>query len=256
MTPSVYLSPKLALTAAQGFALSWSKQPRYRRDWHMHDCAMLLWPQTGGLKTIWLDATSSAGAGRTMHLARTGALLLPASTAHHTRASTRSQRHGELYFAAERLGSRARFGALQLDGATVSLLDALVAPSLAPDAADSLVDAIVRQLSLGPSRALAPGHASPSLGRRMAECFAHALDWDLPLPQIDAVARELGVSSRQLQRTCQQEFGASPVDVRRHLLAARARALLAQGLPLSQVSRQLGFTSSGHLGRLLRALPG
>ena len=46
--------------------------------------------------------------------------------------------------------------------------------------------------------------------------------------------------------------GASPVSIRRRLLAAHARALLSEGHSLARVSERLGFATSGHLSRLLR----
>jgi AraC-like DNA-binding protein len=256
VTPSAYLSPKLALTAQSGFALHASGQPHYSRDWHLHDCAMLLWPQTGGLEVAWQAAPADdAGLAGATRLTRSAALLLPASTAHHTRTRTLRQRHGELYLAPELLGGHARFGALRIDGALQALLDALIAPALDPRSAQPLVDAIVRQLSHGPSRWLSAAATPQTLGARMVRRFAQALEWDQPVPLVDDVARDLGVSTRQLQRACRQEFGASPIDVRRRLLVERARSLMARGQTLASASQQLGFATSGHLGRLLRALP-
>lgn len=256
MTPHAHLSPKLALTAPRGFALRYSGQSRYHCDWHQHDCAMLLWPQTGGLKTAWIDEPSRHAADRTgsAQLSRSMAVLLPAATAHNTRASTQKQRHGELYLAPEVLKGRGSFGAFRLDGATLAMLDALVCATLDPRSAEPLVDAIVMQIAVGRSLPLLPDAAAPSLGQRMVRRFGLALEWDQQVPLVDAVACELGVSQRQLQRACLQEFGASPIDVRRRLLAARARELMAQGQTLAQASLQLGFASSGHLGRLLRAV--
>ncbi|WP_332751246.1 helix-turn-helix domain-containing protein [Hydrogenophaga sp.] len=256
MTPTAYLSPKLALAAQSGFALHASGQPHYSRNWHLHDCAMLLWPQTGGLEVAWQAAPiGESGLQGATRLARSSALLLPASTAHHTRSRTVRQRHGELYLAPELLGGLANFGVLRIDGALQALLDALIAPALDTRSAEPLVDAIVRQLSHGPSRWLPAAASPPTLGARMVRRFAQALEWDQPLPLVEDAARDLGVSTRQLQRACHQEFGASPIEVRRRLLAARARALMAEGQALASVSQQLGFATSGHLGRLLRAVP-
>lgn len=255
MTPHAYLSPKLALTAPRGFALRYSGQSRYHCDWHLHDCAMLLWPQTGGLKTAWVDGgrMQDAAAG-CVQLSRSTAILLPAATAHNTRASTQRQRHGELYLAPEVLKGRGSFGAFRLDGATLAMLDALVSAALDPRSAEPLVEAIVMQIAVGRSLPLLPDAAPPSLGQKMVRRFGFALEWDQQVPLVDAVACELGVSQRQLQRACRQEFGASPIDIRRRLLAGRARELMAQGQTLAQTSVQLGFASSGHLGRLLRAI--
>jgi AraC-like DNA-binding protein len=257
VTPQTYLSPKLALTAPRGFALRFSGQSRYHCDWHMHDCAMLLWPQTGGLKTAWVQEHATGNASdpaESVQLSRSTAVLLPAATAHNTRASTQKQRHGELYLAPELLKGRGSHGAFRLDGATLAMLDALVSATLDPRSAEPLVEAIVRQIGLGRGIALLPDAAPPSLGQKMVRRFSLALDWDQQVPLVDDVACELGVSQRQLQRACLQEFGASPIDIRRRMLAGRARQLMAQGQTLAQTSLQLGFASSGHLGRLLRAI--
>ncbi|MFM9927360.1 helix-turn-helix domain-containing protein [Variovorax sp. H27-G14] len=252
MTPPAYLSPKLALTAPRGFALRYSGQSRYHCDWHLHDCAMLLWPQTGGLKTAWVNEQSNDTGS--VQLSRSSAILLPAATAHNTRASTQKQRHGELYLAPEVLKGRGSFGAFRLDGATLAMLDALVSAALDPRSAEPLVDAIVMQIAVGRSMPLLPDAPAPTLGQKMVRRFHLALEWDQQVPLVDALACELGVSQRQLQRACQQEFGASPIDIRRRMLAQRARELMTQGLSLAQTSLQLGFASSGHLGRLLRAV--
>ena len=75
------------------------------------------------------------------------------------------------------------------------------------------------------------------------------------MPTVEGVAKELGVSVRQLQRACAVELGDNPVAVRRRLLASKARELLAHGLTPSSVSQQLRFTHSGHMNRLLREVP-
>jgi AraC-like DNA-binding protein len=210
---------------------------------------MLLWPQTGALNSVWVDGDLPT---RT-RLVRSTALLLPASAAHRTLSDTQRQQHGELYLDAALLRGADRYGALRLDGATTAMLDALLAPALALASAEPLVRALMAQIGSGRTQGLLP--AEPQrLSQRMARRFADALDGDLPLPGVDAVASELGVSVRQLQRACQQELGSSPVAVRRRLLGARARELLAQGLPPAQVSGQLGFVHSGHLNRLLRGV--
>ncbi|WP_076998393.1 helix-turn-helix domain-containing protein [Variovorax sp. KK3] len=251
MTAVARLSSKLPLVARTGFALGHSRQPHYECEWHSHDCAMLLWPQLGGLRSAWLDeGAGSALEARTARLTRSTAVLLPSSTAHRTVAETARQHHGELYLAPELVRSLKQPTAIRLDGATLAMLDALLSPALAPRSAEALVRAIVLQLEA--TKPVALPLQSDSLAQALLRRIASALAQERALPSIDALACELGVSTRQLQRACRQELGTSPIALRRRMLAAHARALLTRGMPFSQVSAQLGFANSGHLGRLLR----
>ncbi|QHI98445.1 helix-turn-helix domain-containing protein [Xylophilus rhododendri] len=256
MDRTVPLSSKLAVTAEQGFALRQSRQPHYRFDWHMHDCAMLLWPQLGALDSRWVAEPGAAP--QALQLVRHTALLLPASAAHSTRSRALRQRHGELYLRPELLGRATRFGVVRLDGAAFAMLEALASPTLAPRVGEPLVHALVAQLT---ARGELPGQEVSTraqdglLSQRMLDRYADALDEETGMPTVEAVAEVLGVSARQLQRACAIELGTSPVAIRRRLLAARARELLARGVPPSLVSQQLCFTHSGHLTRLLREVP-
>lgn len=258
MTPAIpslpQLSPKLPQLAAQGFALRHSRQAHYEFDWHVHDCAMLLWPRKGALHSAWQP--EGAGGGSTTHfaqmrLARSQAIILPLATAHRTQSATQEQEHGELYLAPEIARTLNGRGAIRLDGAALSMLDALLAPALDPRAAEPLVLAVVRQIARAQPQEPTPPD-SPT--QQMLARFTQALDWNEALPSIDTIACELGTSTRQLQRACQAELGVSPVALRRQLLAAHAQQLLAAGLPLARVSGQLGFATSGHLTRLLRSV--
>lgn len=250
------LSSKLAATARQGFFLRQSAQPHYAFDWHMHDCAMLLWPQVGALDSRWrVDGGAPAQA---LQLIRHTALLLPASAPHSTRSSACRQRHGELYLRPELLRGQPRYGVLRLDAAAVAMLDALAAPALTPASSEPLIAALMAQLAAQRAEQwLSPcaQDRAQSIPQRMLQLYAQALDGESALPTVDAVAQELGVSIRQLQRACAEELGSSPVSLRRRLLARKARELMGQGMAPAQVSQQLGFTHSGHLHRLLRGVP-
>ena len=258
--PTAPLSSKLAATATLGFALKQSSEPNYRFEWHQHDCAMLLWAQRGALDSRWFDGKHDLPGPvvvpQARLLVRHIALLLPAHAVHSTRSDTLRQRHGELYLRSELLSGRARWGAFRLDGAALAMLDALSAPALAPVCAEPLVHVLLAQLAarepLQCMDASTTCGLTSSLSRRMLRCFSQALEQEQPLPAIEAVAGELGVSVRRLQRACASELGTNPIAVRRHLLANRARELLEQGLTPARVAHRLGFTHSGHLNRLLR----
>jgi AraC-like DNA-binding protein len=256
MTIPIPLSSKLAVTAEQGYFCRQSSQPNYHFDWHMHDCAMLLWPQVGALDSRWM--TEPGSTPQALQLVRHMALLLPVSAAHSTRSAASRQRHGELYLRPELLGRRSRFGVFRLDAAAVAMLDALAAPTLAPSGAEPLVQALMAQLAARqPWQWLHPAcvDQAESVSQRMLKCYARALDLENTMPTVEAVAGELGVSVRRLQRACAIELGSSPVTIRRLLLAAKARELIAQGMAPSTISPHLGFTHSGHLNRLLRGVP-
>lgn len=256
MATTTPLSSKLAVTAEQGYFLRQSSQQNYHFDWHMHDCAMLLWPQLGALDSRWTAEPGTAPQGR--QLVRNMALLLPVSAAHCTRSHAHRQRHGELYLRPELLGGRSGYGVFQLDAAAVAMLDALAAPALAPAGGEPLVRALMAQLAARPpAQWLYPEHLdhTETVSQRMLKCFTRALDLETPMPTVEAVADELGVSVRGLQRACATELGNSPVAIRRLLLASKARELMAQGMSPAKVSPYLGFTHSGHLNRLLREVP-
>ncbi|VTU38533.1 AraC family transcriptional regulator [Variovorax sp. RA8] len=253
-SPAV-LSAKLPVLAQQGFYVQRSRLAAYESEWHRHDCAMLLWPQTGALETCWNSGTDVEEDSRVLRarLTRGNAVLLPMGTEHCTRTATRQQRHGELYLAPEVLGNGVRLGAMRLDPAAIAMLDALLAPTLHTRSAATLVDALVEQVRSA-QFVHVPVASAPISCQAVAE-FRRALLREERLPSVPELACSLGVSARTLQRCFEAELGATPVTVRRRLLAAHARTLLREGCTLAQVSRRLDFSNSGHLSRLLKSVP-
>jgi AraC-like DNA-binding protein len=255
------LSSKLDLIARDGYALAASRQPGYAFRWHTHDCAMLLWPRAGALLTAWGgQEDGSAGFGSVEQgplqdrLVKGQALLLPAHVAHRTRSGSALQQHGELYLAPEWVQAWKAGGVLQLDGAAQAMLDALWMPALSARAAPGLVHALIAQLA---GSRIKPAVAAPPAG--LAQRWHGLLQARLAdggaLPTVAESASLLGVTMRTLQRACLAQFGQTPVALRRSMLAAVARTHLAAGASLAQVSAELGFANSGHLGRLLRDVP-
>ena len=285
------LSSKLDLIARDGYALAASRQPGYTFRWHTHDCAMLLWPRAGALLTAW-GRQEEGGAGHGSadrgstergstergrpdqsgtkqgstdqriaeplalqdRLVKGQALMLPAHVAHRTRSDSALQQHGELYLAPEWTREWKAGGVLQLDGAAQAMLDALWMPALSARAAPGLVHALIAQLA---GSRINPALAAPPAGlaQRWQDLLQARLAEGVSLPSVAESASWLGVTMRTLQRACLAEFGQTPVTLRRYLLAAAARAHLAAGASLAQVSAELGFANSGHLGRLLREVP-
>ncbi|MFJ1299047.1 helix-turn-helix domain-containing protein [Pseudomonadota bacterium AL_CKDN230030165-1A_HGKHYDSX7] len=250
MTCRVPLSSKLDLIAQTGFALAASRQPRYTFHWHEHDCAMLLWPRAGVLDTAWREGEALRQRGP---LVRGQALLLPSHCEHSTRAQSVTQQHGELYLAPELLRACSARGILQLDGAAQAMLDALWKPALSSRAVPALVAALIAQLDSSRPAEI-PRAAPDDPARRWVGSLRRQLQEGTPPPSVAEAASALGVSVRTLQRACLDAYGVTPVTLRRTLVAQAARERLALGEGMARVSTELGFSSSGHLGRLLRAV--
>lgn len=248
MAITAVMSPKLPLVDRDGFSLSVSDQASYARHWHVHDCPMLFWPRAGVIRSAWMDSANESE--HTLTLAYGTAVLVPANIGHTMRSDTRLQRHGELYFAPELLRDCTVHGAILLDRASRAMLEAISAPELHPQSARQLVRAFIQQLAC--SRSLATDPVPTSTPEKLIQLFLAALESGNTLPSIDTAAMTLGLSTRSLQRQCLDQLGVTPVTLRRHILADAARAQLAKGASLSEVSMQLGFANSGHLNRLLK----
>ena len=101
-----------------------------------------------------------------------------------------------------------------------------------------------------PGAPTAPGDV---VGRLLAHVRGHLAE---PL-SVTAVAADLGVSARTLQRACRDELAASPHDVILAVKMARARDLLTGGgWRVSEVAEQLGFDSPYHFSRRFKELFG
>jgi AraC-like DNA-binding protein len=70
------------------------------------------------------------------------------------------------------------------------------------------------------------------------------------------VAREVGWSSRTLQRQCGAVYGYGPAMLRRILRFRRAVRLLNKGLPYTEVAARAGYADQPHLHREVRDLAG
>jgi AraC-like DNA-binding protein len=91
--------------------------------------------------------------------------------------------------------------------------------------------------------------------------------WSLPLLRhitgrlaagaaVSVVARDVGWSSRTLQRQCSAVYGYGPAMLRRILRFRRAIRLLDDGLPNVEVASRAGYADQPHLHREVRELAG
>ena len=196
---------------------------------------MLLWPQVGALDSRWVVEPDAAP--RALQLVRHTALLLPASAAHSTRSRVLRQRHGELYLRPELLRSGNRFGVVQLDGAAFAMLEALAAPTLAPEGGVPLIHALVAQLAARsplPWLSISAPRPAALLSQRMLNCYVLALNEEMPMPTVEGVAEELGVSVRRLQRACVVEL----IPSLQLLRFMQTRSTPVEGCTISLISAQ------------------
>lgn len=70
------------------------------------------------------------------------------------------------------------------------------------------------------------------------------------------VARQIGWSSRTLQRQCAAVYGYGPATLRRILRFRRAVSLLDGGAPTASVAARVGYADQPHLYREIRDLTG
>ncbi|MBB5934149.1 helix-turn-helix transcriptional regulator [Streptomyces zagrosensis] len=73
---------------------------------------------------------------------------------------------------------------------------------------------------------------------------------------VAAVARDVGLSERQLHRKCVDAFGYGPKMLARVFRMGRALELARSGVPLVQVAVRAGYADQAHLAREIRALAG
>ncbi len=103
---------------------------------------------------------------------------------------------------------------------------------------------------------LAPGHAPvDSLGRTArlaaARIEAGALNDD---GSLESLARELGLSSRQLRRAIRREYGVSPVELAQTRRLLLAKQLLTEtNLPMIEVALASGFASVRRFNALFQS---
>jgi AraC family transcriptional regulator of adaptative response / DNA-3-methyladenine glycosylase II len=101
---------------------------------------------------------------------------------------------------------------------------------------------------------LAPGRASVDAVPRLAEAAAQRIAAGaLNGNGLDNLAKDLGVSGRQLRRAMQQELGVSPIELAQtHRLLLAKQLLTETRLPISRVADASGFQSLRRFNALFR----
>jgi AraC family transcriptional regulator of adaptative response / DNA-3-methyladenine glycosylase II len=103
---------------------------------------------------------------------------------------------------------------------------------------------------------LAPGDAPVDTVRRTARAAAGRIEAGALNDggSLETLARDLGLSSRQLRRAVRQEFGVSPIELAQTRRLLLAKQLLAESdLPVVQVAFASGFESVRRFNALFRS---
>jgi AraC-like DNA-binding protein/quercetin dioxygenase-like cupin family protein len=211
---------------------------------HSHTHHQLAWTRSGVLGVAVADSY--------WVLPPTRALWLPAGVVHRTGA-TRDAVLCSLYFAPQRCALHwAEPTAVGVDGLLAHLIGYLAREDLADDAR-LRAEAVVLDL-LHPLPALPIDVPNPVDERVRA--VADALLADPTDPRsLDAHARSIGVSRRTLTRLFVQDTGLSFDRWRTHMRLRAALPLLAEGRPVSQAARAVGYaTPSAFLAAFRRTV--
>lgn len=103
---------------------------------------------------------------------------------------------------------------------------------------------------------LAPGHAPVDAMKNLARVAAQRIDAGALAEgrSLESLAQELGVTSRHLRRTMQQELGVSPIELAQTRRLLLAKQLLTETrLPITQVAHSSGFESVRRFNGLFRS---
>ncbi|NBE96906.1 AraC family transcriptional regulator [Nonomuraea sp. KC401] len=135
----------------------------------------------------------------------------------------------------------------RLAGALRALHTALLsgAPSLRRD--ELLTTTITQLVRRAATRPVHPGAGRPARVARQARQVLH--DRLLDDLTIDDLARATGASRYTVYRAFHAEYGLPPSDYQRQLRLRAARALIADGAPISEAATTTGFADQSHLTR-------
>jgi AraC-like DNA-binding protein len=165
------------------------------------------------------------------------------------------QEWGEREAAVPRAARWVVFRDLQLRAALLAAHSALASepPGLAVDEAVlEAVQALRPHLRPGPAEP-ARGRAEHAAVRRARLHLGERFDQRVPLAELAAVAC---LSRFELVRRFRQVTGLSPHAYQVNLRIARARSLLAGGVPPAQVAADCGFSDQPHLSRTFKRAVG
>lgn len=118
---------------------------------------------------------------------------------------------------------------------------------------DLLVAVFTSARFAGASPLRLTGGLAPGIQRRLEDYIDAHLDETIRLRDLAGIAR---LSDFHFQRSFRESVGVTPHRWITHRRIARARLLIQDGVPLSQVATACGFSSQAHLSRTFAASTG
>lgn len=262
-----HISQKFNGPSPEGFVFETSDSSGYAKDWHVHDCHMLLLPRQGGL---FLSAESSLA----RHLSRQSFSLVPADFAHATHSAPGREKHVALYVDTsyvERYGRRYgyhgfakqihRSGIWQRSEALDSILrlyDQLLG-STAPEAFQRQLPHLNHLLFEECARLIASQQAQPQPGERLQHAMLvddiqryvrENLQSDL---NVESIGYQFHLSRRHLTRLFKAFSNETLLDfTNRTRVETAARLISTTSLSILEVSLAVGLESPSYLARLFK----
>lgn len=262
-----YLSPKLNGMTPNVFCLEVSDSSGYAKDWHAHDCYMLLLPRQGGLFV-------STENSQPRHLSRQSFSLIPPDFAHATHAAPGREKHVTLYVDSsyvERQGRLCgyegftrqvqRSGIWQvsepLDG-ILRLHDQLLDVS-SPEAFERqlphlnhlIFEECARLIAYQQTQPQLAEHQQPALLVRDIQRYVRDnLEANLT---VESIGHEFHLSRRHLTRIFKAIAGETLLDfTNRTRVDTAAQLVTTTSLSIMEVSLAVGLGSPSYLARLFK----
>ncbi|UII69870.1 helix-turn-helix transcriptional regulator [Pseudomonas sp. HN11] len=262
-----HLSLKLKGISSDVFRFETSDSSGYAKDWHTHDCHMLLLPRLGGLFV-------STESSRTSLLARQSFSLIPADFAHATQAAPGREKHMTLYVDSsyvERQGRLSgyegfaqqvqRSGIWQGNEALDSILRLhdLLLDSASPEAFQRQLPHLNHLLFEECARLITCQRTQPKPAERQQHALLvrdiqryvrENLETDLT---VESIGYEFHLSRRHLTRVFKAFADETLLDfTNRTRVETAARLVATTSLSILDVSLAVGLDSPSYLARLFK----
>ncbi|WP_346830637.1 AraC family transcriptional regulator [Pseudomonas abietaniphila] len=262
------LSPKFSGRSSERFRFEISESSGYAQDWHAHDCHMLLLPRQGGL------FLSTENTPQARHVSRQSFSLVPADSAHSTRAAPGREKHVALYVDSDHIERQGRLegyrtfaqrahraevwqGSDALD--SILLLHDQLRQVTSPDAFQRQLPHLNQLLFEECARLIATQQPQPQPAERLQHALLvrdiqryvqENLQDDLT---VDLIGYQFHLSRRHLTRLFKAFTDETLLDfTNRTRVETAARLISTSSLSILDISLAVGIDSPSYLARLFK----